>query len=99
METTINLKMENNNSFCNKWPQITIQTPLGELVATANPDLDYPEIYTFLRRTDGLEIDLATVTIDKEKNESHIYVYDDTSIESPTKYFIISKNDLMIDKE
>lgn len=44
-----------------------IDTPIGKLVAEAGGDYkDYPGIYIYLQREDGVQIDLSCTEIDKK---------------------------------
>ena len=42
----------------NETEKMTVETPLGLLVAQASSDPNYPGIYITLKRADGVEIDL-----------------------------------------
>lgn len=58
--------------------KISMNTHLGVLEACISGDPDYPEIYTYIRRPDGIEIDLVAVEVKKEENIARAYLYGDT---------------------
>lgn len=64
--------------------KISMNTHLGVLEACISGDPDYPEIYTYIRRPDGIEIDLVAVEVKKEENIARAYLYGDTMTDSYT---------------
>jgi len=53
--------------------EISVKLPYGELVACVGGDeQNYPEIFVFLRRPDGVEIDLTAVSMDNSENGSKV---------------------------
>lgn len=52
-----------------------IDTPIGKLVAEAGGDYkDYPGIYIYLQREDGVQIDLSCTEIDKNWRRQSLYL-------------------------
>lgn len=66
--------------------KIAVETPLGRLEACigGNPE-DYPEIFTYLVRPDGVEIDLVACEVKIEEDIAQAYLYGDTSTYDWTK--------------
>ena len=44
--------------------RVSVNTPCGELIAEVGADSAYPEIFLYIRRPDGREIDLACLASD-----------------------------------
>ena len=65
--------------------KISIATKQGILEACIGGDPDYPEIFTYLRRPDEVEIDLVAVEVKDEENMVRAYLYGDTMTDSYTK--------------
>lgn len=69
---------------------ITVGLPYGELVATVGgDDKAYPEIFTFLRRPDGVEIDLVAVSCDaqNERDVLKAFLWSDVNSDSYEKSY------------
>lgn len=64
--------------------KISINTHLGVLEACIGGNPDYPEIFTYIRRPDGIEVDLVAVEVKKEENIARAYLYGDTMTDSYT---------------
>lgn len=78
--------------------KISVETPLGTLEACIGGDrTNYPEIYTYLVRPDGIEIDLMAVAIKKDSELARAYLYGDTTREEYTKTFDWYKGELMVE--
>lgn len=74
-----------------------IDTPIGKLVAEAGGDYkDYPGIYIYLQREDGVQIDLSCTEVDKETGEGRVFVWENTSTDEYTKMMRWTKEQLMI---
>lgn len=78
---------------------ISINTPLGKLTAVIGGDPDYPTIYTYLERPDGVEIDLVAVSTDGHNDKLTGYLYGDTTTDCYTREYKWSKEELNIDYE
>lgn len=77
---------------------VPLKDGLGELYAEVGGDTEnYPEIYTFVRRPDGLEIDVAAVG--GTEDGVRVYLYKDTTTECYTDSFDLSKEDLLIEAD
>ncbi len=82
-----------------KQQKISVETSLGTLEACLGGDPKYyPEIFTYIRRPDGIEIDLVAVEV-KEENFVRGYLYTDTSTEEYQKTIDWSADDINIDVE
>lgn len=68
--------------------KISVNTSLGVLEACvgADPEL-HPEIFVYLRREDGAEIDLSVVCVNEDKGEVVSYMYNDPRTDSYTESF------------
>jgi len=78
--------------------KIEVETPLGVLCAEVGGDTqDYPEIFVYIRRPDGVEIDLTCASVCVE-TPGHIDVfnYRDTATECWTDKFTVSKDQINI---
>lgn len=65
--------------------KISVETSLGTLEACIGGDKEnYPEIFTYLRRPDGIEIDLVAVDVKKKENTARGYIYEDTTTDQYT---------------
>ena len=70
--------MENlsNPNKIRDFREIAVPLPYGELVAQVGGDeINYPEIFVFLRRPDGIEIDLTAVSMDMTKSNPILQAY------------------------
>lgn len=77
--------------------KISIPTPLGLLTACIGGDPEcYPEIFIYLQREDGVEIDLVAADVDLETRNARAYLYGDTSTESYTRHHVWSENEINI---
>lgn len=78
---------------------ISVPTPFGELTAEigGNPE-NYPEIFVYLKRKDGAEIDFVCVSTDKENNEMDAFLYGDTSTDCWTKKHVWTEEELNIEE-
>lgn len=66
--------------------KISVETPLGVLEATVGGDPhDYPEIFTYLVRPDGVEMDLVAVEVKNEGKFARAYLYGDTATDQYTR--------------
>ena len=75
--------------------KICVQTPYGKLCAVIGGDrVDYPEIFVYIEREDGVEIDLTAVSFDTHHNQLSAYLYGDTSIEDWTHKHIWAKKEI-----
>lgn len=78
--------------------KISVETPLGRLEACVGGDPEgYPEIFTYLVRKDGVEVDLVACEVNIEKDEARAYLYGDTRTESWTKHHAWPKSEINID--
>ena len=88
------------NELTDAKQKISVETPLGRLEACIGGDPEsYPEIFTYLVRKDGVEIDLVACEVNIEKDEAGAYLYGDTKTESWTKHHAWSKDEINIDME
>ncbi len=77
--------------------KIAIDTPLGKLCAIVGGDpKNYPEIFIYIERDDGIEIDLVAAGVDIEGNLARAYLYGDTSTDEYTKRHIWSEDEINI---
>ena len=79
--------------------KISVETPMGVLEACVGKDTDYPEIFTYLSRPDGVEIDLVAVEVKKDENLVRGYLYGDTATDSYTNTFDWSANEINVEVE
>lgn len=69
-------------------PRMEIDTPAGTLCVCAGGEPEeYPEFFVYIRRRDGVEIDLACVGVDVETKNVKAYLYGDTTTDAPTDDF------------
>ena len=60
--------------------KISVHTPLGELTACVGSDEEsFPEIFVYLVRPDGVEIDLVAADVDAATKYAHAFLYGDTA--------------------
>lgn len=80
--------------------KISVQTPWGKLTACIGGDgNDYQDIFVYMEREDGVEIDLVAVSLDVDKNELSGYVWEDTSTDEWTRKFTWSQEEINIEEE
>ena len=81
--------------------RISVSVPLGELTAEIGGDPEnYPELFVYLKRKDGIEIDLVAVAQNNVKEEDlKAYLYDDTSTDSYGRTFTWHEEALLIEEE
>lgn len=79
--------------------KISINTHLGVLEACIGSDPDYPEIFTYIRRPDGIEVDLVAVEIKEEKNIARGYIYEDTTTDQYTRTYDWDANAINVEVE
>lgn len=93
--------------------KIEVLCTAGTLCAEIGGDPNFPEIYTYLRRTDGVEVDVTAVCGDgivpagvnpedfdgQKENDGglSVYLYKDTSSDCYSERFRISKEQLTIE--
>lgn len=78
--------------------KISVDTPLGVLEATVGGDsMLYPEIFTYIRRPDGVEIDLVAVEIKKDEMFARAYLYGDTTTDQYTRTHDWSKDEINVE--
>lgn len=78
--------------------KISVKTPLGILEACIGGDKDnYPEIFTYLVRPDGVEIDLVAVEVKKDKKFARAYLYGDTTTDQYTRTHDWSEADINVE--
>lgn len=78
--------------------KISVETPLGTLEATIGGDpASYPEIFTYIRRPDGVEIDLVAVEMKKDKMFVRGYLYGDTKTDQYTETHDWSQADINVE--
>lgn len=66
--------------------KIAVETPLGRLEACIGGDPEnYPVIYTYIVRPDGVEIDLVACEVKIEEDVAQAYLYGDTQTEQWTR--------------
>lgn len=79
---------------------ISVQTPFGELTAEIGGDpQEYPEIFVYLKRKDGIEIDLVCASMYKEDDKISAYLYGDTSTDCWTNKHTWTKEELNVEVE
>ena len=77
--------------------KISVNTPLGKLCACIGGDPDYPEIFVYIEREDGVEIDLVAADVSIESNTARAYLYSDTTTEQWTKRHVWSAEEINIE--
>ena len=79
--------------------KIAVPAILGNLVAEVGEDPDYPEIFIYLERKDGVQIDLVMAgPIDYSSTNIRAGLYTNTASDDYTKSFTWSEDALMIEK-
>ena len=76
--------------------KISIDTPLGRLCACADADPNYPGIFVYVERADGIKIDLVVFEVNVASKEAKAYLYGDTSAEGWTERHRWSEADINI---
>lgn len=77
---------------------LEVKTPFGMLCAEIGGDTEnYPEIFVYLRRDDGIEIDLTCVGTKAGSNKLNAYLYGDTGTDEWTKKHSWTKEELEIE--
>lgn len=77
--------------------KIVIDTPLGKLCAIVDGDpKNCPEIFIYIERDDGVEIDLVAAAVDIDDNCAKAYLYGDTRTEQYTNRHIWSEEEINI---
>ena len=62
--------------------RVSVQTPIGVLHAEVGMDeVNYPEIFIYLEREDGVEIDLVAAGVDVDYHITNAFLFGDTSTE------------------
>ena len=90
-----NERLRNQDSSPKK---ISVQAALGLLTAEIGGDPDYPEIFVYLERKDGIQIDLVAASqSDPNREDISAYLYEDTSTDAYTKSYSWSKEELEIE--
>ena len=80
-----------------KQQKISLETQLGTLEACLGGDPKYyPEIFVYIRRPDGIEIDLVAVEV-KEEGFARGYLYTDTRTEEYTKTIDWTADDINVE--
>ena len=80
--------------------KIYVQTPYGKLCAVIGGDqTDYPEIFVYIEREDGVEIDLVAASFSMPDSKLSAYLYGDTSTTDWTNRHIWTKEEINIEVE
>ncbi len=80
--------------------EISVETPIGVLSACIGGDPDnYPEIFCYITRPDGVEIDLTAVCIDRDEQIVRAYLYGDTATDCYTKQHTWSAEEINIQED
>ena len=82
-----------------KVKKISVQTPLGKLTAEIGGDPDYPEIFVYLKRENGVEIDLAAVSTNSNDDKLTAYLYEDTTRDSYTRSYTWHEEALQVEED
>lgn len=78
--------------------KIRVNTSLGVLEACIGGDPEnYPEIFIYIRREDGVVIDLVAADVNLEKETANAYLYGDTSTDSYTRRYTWTKDEINIE--
>lgn len=59
--------------------RIEINTVLGKLCAEINDNCDWKEVFVYIERPDGVQIDLVAAEVLQEDRSASAYLYKDTS--------------------
>lgn len=79
--------------------KIVLDTPLGKLCAVSNAYDKWSEIFIYIERGDGLEIDLVAAEVDTALKTASAYLYGDTSTEQWTKKHTWTQKEIEIDAD
>lgn len=79
--------------------KIYLDTPLGKLCAITNIEGEWSEIYVYIERPDGVEIDLVAAEVNTDEKIVSAYLYGDTTTEQWTQKHTWSEADINIDCE
>lgn len=79
-----------------KEKKISIDTFLGKLSACIGGDPTYPEIFVYIERQGGVEIDLVAAEVKSEEKVACAYLYEDASTEEWTKRYEWSEEEINI---
>ena len=80
--------------------KISVNTPWGELTAEiGGSPTDYPEIFVYMKRKDGVEIDLVCASMDKRNNNMSAYLWGDTSTDCWTRKHSWSEDEINIEED
>lgn len=91
--------------FLVKRPAVKVRVPCknGTLVAEAGGDPSYPEIFTYLERIDGSQVDLVAAGADLPGQENgshrggiHAYLYGDTKRDDWTRRYLFTEKELNV---
>lgn len=91
--------------FLVKRPAVQVRVPCknGTLVAEAGGDPSYPEIFTYLERIDGSQVDLVAAGADLPGQENgshsggiHAYLYGDTKRDDWTRRYLFTEKELNV---
>ena len=78
--------------------RLEVKTPFGTLCAEIGGDpINYPEIFLYIRKPDGIEIDLCCASADIE--QMNAFLYGDPYSDVWTKKYSWNKEDFEIDYE
>lgn len=82
----------------NNAKKVVVPTVLGKLVAEPGGDPDYPEVFIYLEREDGTQVDLVMAgQIDPDGANIRACLYADTTSDDYTESFTWSKEALLIE--
>ena len=77
--------------------KVSVHTPLGELTACVGFDEEsFPEIFVYLVRPDGVEIDLVAADVDVETKYARAFLYGDTATCDWTKQHTWSEGEINV---
>lgn len=79
--------------------RIEIKTSLGVLCAEVGGDKEYPEIFVYLQRGDGSEVDLVAVGTQRGKCEISAYLYTEPWIDDWTQKHTWTEEILMLEDQ
>lgn len=78
--------------------RISVQTPIGVLHAEVGMDeVNYPEIFVYLEREDGVEIDLVSAGVDVDYHITNAFLFGDTSTEEWTARHSWTEDEIKLD--
>lgn len=78
--------------------RVSVQTPIGVLHAEVGLDeVNYPEIFVYLEREDGVEIDLVAAGVDVDYRITNAFLYGDTSTEEWTARHSWTEDEIKLD--